>query len=298
MTVRNRYPSEYQQGGDLEAYLKALTDRIRRHPGEFILIIERQEVSRPGPGGCFAPDNYYDRHVYRTLGILNQNVTNFELTSTTTALPTSRIFSEKRSGQRSRRSGLQEGEWNLGLASFLLPLAHHLGKIIPWACTNHELYEGETALELVIGNAAVRSWFSWSRDIDYMFYPERAVVWLQEAAEKLGHPLADTPELDARRASQRQAILQAIWELNDQAAVERQELAGLSKAHRTTGIYQRGGAVGLVETADDLRVVSMPHSRRLDEFKRRMQRLLGQAKELGLADHPLVMAFDQIYTAG
>jgi hypothetical protein len=273
-----------------DSRLQQLETDIRTHPGEFILIRQHAENRRPGSGGCFGAEYYYDREVQLTLGVLVPNTAQYEL-ACARSLPTAKYVHNHRD---SRVLTASEGAWNSGILGDQLALLLKLK--INYHHPLDEAHVNEHAIDLVIGDEAVDQFFHTANRLEAFWFPERAPIWYQQAARLLERPLSHSPELDEDETRQRAQLLERLWELEAKLAPHRQRILGMTKASKSRDqVFASGGALSLIEGEDGLRIHSMADREKISSLEKSLSQTLASLEKLGAGDHPYVVAFKLRY---
>lgn len=279
---------------EMIAYASELTTRLRQHVGEFVLVVRNKVKVTPGStSGCFGGGGNQELKVRHYLGIIDPCVDELVVDLTTDTLPTRRYVSEDNHGPiKLSQGGLLP--YDLIIRGIpLVPQAHAMldMKNVAWVHSEEPLPE----IEIVVGDEAVARWFNPTDETDYWLARRRSSLWFEEAAELLGRPLATTPKLDAKRENERERLKERLWELQAEMAPYMKELDAIRRASQTSGVLARSGGASLCEDQDDVIVHSIGPLTRLGRAMNELRRVLTEAEDLGLGDHPYVTAFKLRY---
>lgn len=258
---------------EIEAVYRDLEVRIQQHTGEFILMIVKEENFHGCTGFGYKPkdrDYVLDEHFY--LGVLKVGTLVLNPADEKCELPT----------DNNVRCWDVQGEnatlVEVNLASswfrdFGLNLDKPLRRRNPMARFQKE---PDLELELKIGDIEVKAWFEKQRG--------HHLVVFHKAAQLLGRPMLESPELAAELQQRRKTVAKWLTELVKECDQLKQKIARIFGAVNG-GIYSSDGvSVTVCETEDDACVISMGPRQRLKEVEGEIKRQLKVALELGMVD--------------
>lgn len=262
---------------EIEAVYCNLEVRIQQHVGEFVLMIVKEENFHGCTGFGYEPkdrDYVLDEHLY--LGVLKVGTLVLNPADEECELPTDNHVQ----CWDAWRENTELVEGNLAshwLRDFGLNLDKPLKRRNPVARFQKE---PDLELELKIGDTEVKAWFEEQRG--------HHLVVFQKAAQLLGRPMLESPELAAELQQRREAVAKRLTELVKERDQLKQKIARIFGAVKG-GVYSSDGvSVTVCETEDDARVISMGPRQRLKEVESEIKRQLKVAFELGMAEVQLL----------
>ncbi len=249
--VRYGYPMEKYE----ETY-RLIDERVKLHNGEFVLMIERSESLH----GCFgmgatATNDDYHVDTYFYLGLIDGTGLEIDPPNGNCSIPTKGVVSLGKF-----RDGVELSTQKIS-STYLRDFAFLNQTLEPRNPMYRFRKEEFKVLELIIGDAEVKEWFSTE--------PTSSLMVFQSAARLLGRDItAEFPALIAKEEEKKRDV--------------RTQLLGLQ--YQYEGIKQKIGQAELAKQETELVKLNESLTKKIEQIKAQIKIAL----ELGLADTQLL----------